>query len=200
MRFAILASGNGTNAQALLDAAASGALAPAEIAVVLCNRPGARVIERARAAGVPAVVVDHTAFPDRASFEDAMLEHLRAHGVEAVVLAGFMRVLTRRFLDPWDGRILNTHPSLLPAFPGVRSHEQALAYGVKVTGCTIHIVDAELDGGPIVLQAAVEVRDDDTADALHARILEREHELLPRAVKLMAEGRLRREGRRVRIA
>jgi phosphoribosylglycinamide formyltransferase-1 len=197
MRVAVLASGNGSNLQALVDAEARGELGPATIALVLCNRPGAGALERARDAGIATELVDHVAFADRAAFEAAMTDRLGAHGIEAVVLAGFMRVLTDAFVRAWDGRILNTHPSLLPAFPGVRAPRQALEYGVKLTGCTIHLVDASLDGGPIISQAAVPVRDDDTEDSLHARILELEHQLLPAAVRALAEGRVERRGRRV---
>jgi phosphoribosylglycinamide formyltransferase-1 len=197
MRIAILASGHGTNLQALVDAEARGELGPATIALVVCNRPGARALERARQAGIAAELVDHTAFPDRPAFEAAMLERLRGHAIDGVVLAGFMRVLTDSFVAVWQDRMLNTHPSLLPAFPGVRAPRQALDYGVKLTGCTIHLVDASLDGGPIVSQAAVPVRDDDTEDSLQARIQELEHRLLPAAVRALAEGRLQRDGRRV---
>jgi phosphoribosylglycinamide formyltransferase-1 len=199
MRFGVLISGTGTNLQALLDAEAAGRLRPAEIACVIANRPGAGGLGRARAAGKPAITVDHTLHAGREPFEDALLAALAEHGVEAVVLAGFMRLLTPRFLDRFPDRILNIHPSLLPAFPGVDAQRQAFEHGVKVTGATVHFVDAGLDAGAIVAQAPVPVRDDDTIDALRARILEREHELLPRAVALLAAGRLRRDGRRVLV-
>jgi len=199
MRFAVLVSGSGTNLQALLDAGASGALAPAEIALVLSNRPGVPALERAERAGVPAVVVDHKQFADRASFERAMLEHTAAHGVEGIVLAGFMRVLTDTFVDRWEGRMVNTHPSLLPAFPGTHGAQQAIDYGAKLTGCTIHFVDTSLDGGPIIAQTAVPVREDDDATTLQQRIQAEEHRLLPEVVKLLAEGRLQLDGRRVHI-
>jgi phosphoribosylglycinamide formyltransferase-1 len=199
VRFGVLVSGSGTNLQALLDAEASGELAPAEIACVVSNRPGVRALDRARAAGRPAIVVDHKAFAGREPFEDALLGALAAHGAGAVVLAGFMRVLTPRFLDRFPDRILNIHPSLLPAFPGVDAQRQAFEHGVKVTGATVHFVDAGLDAGAIVLQAPVDVLPDDDVDSLRERILLREHALLPRAVRLLAAGKLRREGRRVRI-
>ncbi|RMH38582.1 MAG: phosphoribosylglycinamide formyltransferase [Deltaproteobacteria bacterium] len=200
MKLAVLASGSGTNLQALLDAEAAGRLAPGEIACVLCNRPGAGALDRARAAGKPALLVDHRDYPDRAAFERAMIAALDAHRVEGVVLAGFMRILTPVFVDRYRGRIVNTHPSLLPAFPGAHGARDALAYGVKLTGCTIHFVDDSLDGGPIIAQAAVDVRDDDTPETLQRRIQQREHELLPQVVQWLAAGRLRIDGRRVTVA
>ena len=197
MRIAVLVSGSGTNLQALLDAAARGELAPAEIVCVISNRPGVRALERAAAAGVPALVVDHKQFPGREPFERALLASLAEHRVEAVVLAGFMRLLTSGFLDRFPDRVINIHPSLLPAFPGVDAQRQAFEHGVKVTGATVHFVDAGLDAGPIILQAAVPVLDGDDVETLRARVLEREHELLPRALALLAAGRLTRDGRRV---
>jgi len=199
MRVAVLVSGSGTNLQALLDAERAGTLAPAEIACVVSNRPGAGALARAQAFGKPALTVDHKLFPAREPFEDALLAVLIEHRAEAVVLAGFMRVLTGRFLDRFPERILNIHPSLLPAFPGVDAQRQAFDHGVKVTGATVHFVDAGLDAGAIVLQAAVPVADGDTVEALRARVLEREHEILPRAVSLLAAGRLVRTGRRVAV-
>lgn len=197
MRFAVLVSGSGTNLQALLDAESRGALAPATIAVVVSNRPGVLALERAGRAGKPAVCVDHRAHGSREAFEDAMLAVLRDHGVEAVVLAGFMRILTARFLGAFPHRILNTHPALLPAFPGVDAVPQALAYGVKVTGCTVHFVDAGVDTGPIIAQACVPVLDDDDDASLHARIRAEEHALLPEVTRMLAAGALLCDGRRV---
>jgi phosphoribosylglycinamide formyltransferase-1 len=198
MRFAVLVSGSGTNLQALLDAAAAGQLAPATIAVVGSNRPGVRALERAAAANVPAVVVDHRAYgADRGAFEDALLAALAPFSVEAVVLAGFMRVLTPRFLDRFPARIVNTHPSLLPAFAGAHAARDAIAYGAKLTGVTIHFVDATLDGGPIIAQRAVPIRPDDDEAALQRRIQAEEHRLLPRVVRALAQGRLACEGRNV---
>jgi phosphoribosylglycinamide formyltransferase-1 len=199
LRFAVLVSGTGTNLQALLDAEEHGSLAPAEIACVVSNRPGVRALERARASGKPALVVDHTQFADRAAFEEALLQALAGHAVEAVVLAGFMRLLTRHFLERFPDRIVNIHPSLLPGFPGIDAQRQALEHGVKISGATVHFVDAGLDSGAIIAQAAVPVLDDDTVETLRARILEREHEILPRAVQLVAAGRLARSGRIVRV-
>jgi len=197
MKLGVLVSGSGTNLQALLDAEARGDLAPGEIAVVLSNRPGVKALDRAHAAGKPAVVVDHKGFPDRASFEDGLLEVLAHHGVEAVVLAGFMRVLTPHFVARFPLRIVNTHPSLLPAFPGVDAAAQALAYGVKLAGVTVHFVDTSLDGGPIIAQVAVPVQPGDDAPTLQARIQREEHQLLPRVVQQLAAGRLTCEGRHV---
>jgi phosphoribosylglycinamide formyltransferase-1 len=193
MKLAVLVSGNGTNLQALLDAE----LAPGEIAVVVSNRPGVPALARAERAGKPAVVVDHKQFKDRSAFEDALLAVLREHAVEAVVLAGFMRVLTPRFIDAFPHRIINTHPSLLPAFPGTDGPAQALAYGVKLSGVTVHFVDSSLDGGPIIAQVAVPVLPDDDAAALHHRIQVEEHRLLPRVVQRLAAGRYACEGRHV---
>lgn len=195
MRIAVLVSGSGTNLQALLDAD----LRPAEIACVVSNRPGVQALERAAKAGKAALVVDHKAFAGREAFEAALLSVLAEHGVEAVVLAGFMRLLTAGFVSRFPERILNIHPSLLPAFPGVDGPKQAFEHGVKVAGATVHFVDAGLDSGPIVLQAAVPVLPDDDVDRLKARILAEEHKILPEAVRLLAAGALRREGRRVLV-
>jgi phosphoribosylglycinamide formyltransferase-1 len=200
MRIAVLASGSGTNVQALLDAQAAGALAPAEIVVVGSNKPAARALDRARAAGVAAVAVDHKAFASREDFEAALLAALAPHAPEAIVLAGFMRVLTPRFLAAYPDRVINTHPALLPAFPGAHAIEEALAAGVKITGATVHFVDAGVDQGPIIAQRAVPVFAGDTADTVRARIQAEEHVLLPAVVRALAQGRISCEGRRVTIA
>jgi formyltetrahydrofolate-dependent phosphoribosylglycinamide formyltransferase len=200
MRIAVLVSGNGTNLQALLDAQAQDALAPGVIVLVISNRPGVKALERAHAAQLPSLVIDHKAYDDRASFEDALLAALEAHQVEAVVLAGFMRILSAHFVDRFEHRILNTHPALCPAFPGVNAPQQAVDAGVKVTGCTVHFVDRGVDTGPILLQEAIAVLDDDTAESLHQRIQVLEHRLLPRATQLLAAGRVHcDESGRVRI-
>ena len=185
----VLASGSGTNLQAVLDAIAAGKL-DARIAVVVSNVPGAGALDRARATGVEAVVVDHTRHADRRSFDSAVVDVLRARGVEWVVLAGFMRLLTDVLLDAFPMHVVNIHPALLPSFPGVHAQRQALEYGVRVTGCTVHLVDRGTDTGPIVAQAAVPVRDGDDEEALRLRILKREHELLPRVLQWIAEGRM----------
>ena len=196
MKVAVLVSGTGTNLQALLDAEAAGQLAPASISVVVSNKPEVPALARAARAGVPAEVVPHAGLA-REVFEDRLLEVLARHDVEAVVLAGFMRVLTARFVDRFPLRIINTHPSLLPAFPGVDAAGQALAHGVKLSGVTVHFVDASLDGGPIIAQVAVAVEDADTAHALQARIQREEHRLLPLVVRSLAAGQLLCQGRRV---
>ena len=200
MNVAVLVSGQGTNLGALLAAQAAGALAPARIAVVVSNRPDVGALARAAAAGVPAVVVDHRGFADRADFERALVAALAGHAIDAVVLAGFMRILTPTFLGAFPGRVINTHPALCPAFPGTDAPAQALAHGVKVTGVTVHFVDAGVDTGPIIAQRAVPVRPDDDARSLHARIQIEEHRLLPAVVQALAAGRLRCDGRTVVIA
>lgn len=197
MKLGVLVSGEGTNLQALIDAQAAGALAPATLAVVISNNPDAPALARARAAGVPALVVDHRGLT-REAFEERLLAALAGHQVEAVVLAGFMRVLTTAFVDAFPRRIVNTHPSLLPAFPGKDAVPQALAYGVKLTGVTIHFVDTTLDGGPIIAQEAVSVLEGDDAAALHQRIQKIEHRLLPEVVRRLAAGELSCQGRIVR--
>lgn len=198
LRLGVLASGAGTNLQALLDACATGPLrGVAEVALVICNVPGAGALDRARSAGVPAELLPHGAFPDRASFDAALLDRLRAHRVELVCLAGFMRLLSPSFVAAYRGRVLNIHPSLLPSFPGLHAQRQALQAGVKITGVTVHLVDEGLDTGPIVAQTAVPVHDDDTEESLAARIRAEEHRIYPRAVGLFARG-LVIEGRRVR--
>jgi phosphoribosylglycinamide formyltransferase-1 len=199
MRFAILVSGTGTNLQSLLDKQTAGELGAAEIVLVISNRPGVVALERARTAGVKTVVVDHKQHADRPSFERALLDELNRREVEAIVLAGFMRILTDTFLGAFPNRVINTHPSLLPAFPGMHGAQQAIDYGVKITGCTIHLVAAGVDTGPIILQAPVRITDEDDHDSLQQRIQVEEHRLLPEATKLMAAGRLVCEGRRVRI-
>ncbi len=185
----VLASGSGTNLQAVLDAIAAGKL-DARVAVVVSNVEGSGALERARSAAVPVVVVDHKKHAERRSFDAAVVDVLRAHGVEWVVLAGFMRLLTEVLLDAFPMRVVNIHPALLPAFPGVHAQRQALDYGARVTGCTVHLVDRGTDTGPIVAQAAVPVLDGDDEETLRLRILRREHELLPRALQWIAEGRL----------
>lgn len=185
----VLISGSGTNLQAILDAVAEGRL-DARVRLVVSNKAGAPGLARAERAGVPTRVLSHGDYADRSSFDAALVAALRDAGVAWVVLAGFMRLLTPVFLDAFPQRVVNIHPSLLPAFPGVDAQAQALAYGVRVTGCTVHLVDAGTDTGPILAQAAVPVLADDTRDALAKRILAREHELLVRALSWIAEGRV----------
>ena len=195
MRTAILVSGRGSNMTALLNAAADPAF-PAEIVLVVSNRPDAGALDRAAMAGIETAVVDHKAFASREAFEDALDRVLRVHGVELVCLAGFMRVLTAEFVGHWQGRMINIHPSLLPSFRGLHTHERALAEGVRVHGCSVHFVVPELDAGPLIVQAAVPVHARDTADRLAARVLAAEHEAYPLALRLVASGRARLDGHR----
>ncbi len=186
---AVLISGRGSNLQALIDAAAAPDY-PAEIVLVLSNRPEAKGLVRAAAAGLPTRVIPHRDYPTRAAFEAALSEALSEAGAELVCLAGFMRVLTEAFVARWQGRLVNIHPSLLPAFPGLDTHARALAAGVKLHGCTVHLVSAEVDQGPIIGQAAVPVLPADDEAALAARVLEAEHRLYPLCLGLLAEGRV----------
>ena len=194
----ILISGRGSNMVALIDAAASGAL-PVRVAAVLANRPDAKGLEVAAAAGVVTRVVDHRLYADRESFDAAMAEAIDAYSPDLVVLAGFMRILSDGFVAHYEGRLINIHPSLLPSFPGLHTHQRALDDGVRVHGCTVHFVTPTLDHGPIVVQAAVPVLDGDDATVLAARVLEQEHRIYPLAVRWFAEGRLRLEDGRVRL-
>jgi phosphoribosylglycinamide formyltransferase-1 len=201
----VLASGSGTNLQALLDAAEAGRI-DARVAVVVCNVPGVWALDRADRAGVPSVLLPSRGV-DRAAHDRAVVKALRAHGVELVCLAGYMRLVTPEFLSAFGPgpdtrgcpRVLNVHPALLPSFPGLHAQRQALECGVRVSGCTVHFVDGGTDTGPIVAQAAVPVLDGDTEDTLATRILLEEHRLFPQAVHWFAQGRLSLEGRRVRL-
>ncbi len=197
----VLVSGGGTNLQAILDAI-EGKTLDARVCVVISNVAGAGALARAEKAGVPGVVLDHRAYPDRASFDAAIVSELRARGADYVVLAGFMRLVTPTLLDAFPMRVVNVHPALLPAFPGVDAQAQAIRYGVRVSGCTVHFVDAGTDTGPIVAQAIVPVLEGDDAESLRVRILEQEHALLPRVLQWCAEGRVAvdaRPGERARV-
>jgi len=194
-KLGVLLSGRGSNLQALIDAARRGELG-GEIAVVVSNVETARGLERARAAGIPAVFRDHRG-KTREAYDAEIVEILQAHHVDLVCLAGFMRLLSPVFVRAFPGRIVNIHPALLPAFPGKDAQRQAFEHGVKVSGATVHLVDEGLDSGPIVAQEAVSVLSSDTPESLAGRILEAEHRLYPRAVRLLLEGRCRVEGRRV---
>jgi len=198
IRIGVLISGNGTNLQAILDACREGRI-DGEVVVVISDRADAYGLERARRAGVEAIHVDPGDYPTRTAFDRALAELLLARNVDLVCLAGYMRLVRKPMLTAFPNRILNIHPSLLPAFPGLDAQGQALAYGVKVAGCTVHFVNEGMDEGPIILQAAVPVLEDDTHETLRARVQAEEHRIYPRAVQLFAEGRLRIEGRRVRI-
>jgi phosphoribosylglycinamide formyltransferase-1 len=193
-KLGVLVSGRGTNLQALIDAAKKGEMG-GEIAVVVSNVEGAFALERARQAGIPALFRDHRG-RRREDFDAELLTICREHGVEVVCLAGYMRLLSPGFVRAYAGRVLNVHPSLLPAFPGLEAQRQALEAGVKVSGATVHVVDEGLDTGPILLQEAVPVLDSDTVESLSARILEAEHRIYPRAARAMLEGRVRFEERR----
>jgi phosphoribosylglycinamide formyltransferase-1 len=195
-RIGILISGRGSNLIAILDRIAAGDL-DARVALVICNRPEAAGVEAARARGVETLILDHRDSPDREAHDRRMAEALEARDVQLVCLAGYMRLLSPWFIDRFRNRILNIHPSLLPAFPGVTAQRDALEHGVKVAGCTVHFVDETMDTGSIILQEAVPVRDDDTAESLADRILEQEHRLYSRAIALFFTGRLQIKGRRV---
>jgi phosphoribosylglycinamide formyltransferase-1 len=200
MKTGVLASGGGTNLQALIDTWQRGALAPAELAVVGVNVAGAQALDRAEKADIPTFVLSHRSFASREDFDRALAAELRGRGVELVVLAGFMRVLTPAFLDVFPHRVINIHPALLPAFPGVHAQRQAFEYGVKISGCTVHFVDAGTDTGPIIAQAAVPVLSGDDEESLQKRILAEEHRLLPAVVRAVAAGRVGVQGRRVTVA
>lgn len=194
----VLCSGRGTDLQSIIDAIGRGEV-DATIGVVLTDKPDAYALERAKKAGIKAVCVNRKEYGDRESFEKVLVEELHAAGVTLVVLAGFMRILTPYFVRSFPGHIMNIHPALLPSFPGAHAHRDVLTYGVKVSGCTVHFVDEGTDSGPIILQRAVPVLDDDTEETLGARVLEQEHIIYPQAVQLFCEGRLKVEGRHVRI-
>ena len=190
----ILISGRGSNMEALLEARL-----PARIAAVISNNPQARGLGTAQARGIATAVVDHRAFPDRAAFDAALAAEIERHRPDLVVLAGFMRIFTDTFIERHSGRLINIHPSLLPAFAGLHTHRRALAAGVRLHGCTVHFVSPALDGGPIVVQAAVPVLPGDTEDQLVVRVLAEEHRIYPQAVRWFIEGKLKLEDGRVRI-
>jgi phosphoribosylglycinamide formyltransferase-1 len=195
VRLGVLISGRGSNLQSIVDAIAAGAL-DASVAVVISNRADAQGLDRARDAGIDAVHLDPRGCANRDAYDRALADALQQRQVSLVCLAGFMRLVGAPLLEAFPQRILNIHPSLLPAFPGLEAQRQALAYGVQVTGATVHLVTSELDGGPIVLQAAVPVLPDDTVDALSARVLVQEHRIYPEAIRIVLTGRWHLEGRR----
>ena len=206
IRVGVLASGSGSNLQAILDACAAGRV-DATVAAVVCNVPGARALERARAAGVAAELLPSKGTPDRAAYDLSVVDRLRHHRVDLVCLAGWMRIVTPDFLaafgpTPASGgcpRVMNVHPALLPSFPGLHAQRQALEYGARFSGCTVHFVDAGTDTGPVIVQAVVPVHPGDDEATLSARILAEEHRIYPEAIQWFAEGRLSLEGRRVRL-
>ena len=198
VRLGVLASGRGSNLQAIIDAIEKRSL-EAVVAVVISNKADAPALERARRHGVPAIFLDPKATPGREQYDTLLLERLREHDVELIVLAGYMKIVTRVLLDAYPNRIMNIHPSLLPAFPGLTAQKQALDWGVKFAGCTVHFVTEGVDAGPIIRQAGVPVFESDTEETLSARILSEEHRIYTEAIQLFAEGRLSVEGRIVRI-
>lgn len=196
IKLGVLCSGRGSDLQSIIDSIHSGWL-KAQISVVLTDKPGVKALQRAELAGIKNICVDRKNFSSRADFEAELLKNLGE--VDLVILAGFMRILSPDFVRKFPNRIMNIHPSLLPAFPGAHAHRDVLAYGAKISGCTVHFVDEGTDSGPIILQAAVEVRENDTEDTLAARVLEQEHKIYPEAIKLYIDGRLNIVGRRVEI-
>ncbi len=198
LRLAVLASGGGTNLQSIIDQCQSEQI-DAEIVLVLSNNPDAGALARAEDAELPHCCINHRDFADRETFDQQVIAALQEAGVELVVLAGFMRIISKVFLVAFPHRIINIHPSLLPAFPGLHVQKKALEYGARFSGCTVHFVDDGVDSGPIILQAAVPILDDDTEDSLSERILQQEHKIYPQAIQLIAENRVRIEDRRVKI-
>ena len=198
LNIGVLVSGSGSNLQSIIDHIEKGLLR-AVIQVVISNNPEAFALERCRKHGIPVVIIRHQDFPNREDFDGKMIEVLNARGVDLVVMAGFMRVLTPSFLKAFPMKIMNIHPALLPSFPGLHGQQKAFDYGVKFSGCTVHFADEGVDTGPIIIQAVVPVIESDTADSLSARILKEEHRIYPQAIQLFAEGRLEVIGRRVRV-
>ncbi len=198
LRIGVLASGGGTNLQAIIDRCQDGSLA-AEIVVVITNNPAAGALARAGSAGIQTLCINHRDFSNREEFDKAVVKALQEARVELVVLAGFMRIISQTFIDAFPERIINIHPALLPAFPGLHVQQQAIDYGARFSGCTVHFVDGGVDTGPIIIQAVVPVLPEDTAETLATRILEQEHKVYPRAIQLIAEGRVRVDDRRVTI-
>jgi len=198
LKLGVLASGSGTNLQSIIDACAGGSI-DAEVVLVISNNPDAGALQRAADAGLPHTCINHRAFSSREQFDREVVGALQQAGVELVCLAGFMRLITEDFLAAFPGRVINIHPALLPAFPGIDVQRKAIDYGARFSGCTVHFVDSGVDTGPVIIQAVVPILDDDTPDTLAGRILRQEHKVYPRAIQLFAEGRLRIEGRRVRI-
>ncbi len=198
IKLGILVSGNGSNLQAIIDAIEAGGL-NARIACVVSNNPGAFALTRASRHNIPVVIHENRGFTNRSEYDAALVKILRDHGVELVILAGYMRILSEVMVTAFPNAIMNIHPALLPAFPGLHAQKQALDYGVRFSGCTVHFVDCGTDTGPIILQSVVPVEQDDTEESLSARIQKEEHRTYPEAVRLFCEGRIRLEGRHVRI-
>ena len=193
LRLAVMASGSGTNFQSMLDCINRGVL-DADIRLLVCNRPGAKVISRAEQAGIPVKVLDHTLWAERETFDAVVVDAIRESGADTVALAGYMRMLTPVFLSAFPGRVINIHPALLPSFPGIHGAEDAQKWGVKITGCTVHLVDEIMDHGSVIIQAAVPAVAGETLDELQNRIHEQEHRIYPQALQWLSEGRLRMDG------
>ena len=195
-KIVVLVSGRGTNLQALIEATQGGYI-PGEISLVISDNPQALALERARRTSIPTLVLDYNTFPHKRAYEDALLQVLEKENPYLICLAGYMRIVGKKIIAQFQQRIMNIHPSLLPAFPGLEAQKQALEYGVKVSGCTVHLVDEGMDTGPIILQASCPVEDEDTVESLSERILQYEHQIYPQAVKLFLEDKLNVVGRRV---
>lgn len=198
LKLGVLASGRGSNFQAIIDAINGGYLS-AGIEVLITDKPGAYAVDRAEANGISSLVIEHGGYSSREAYYRRIADELKGRGVELVVLAGFMRVVGKPLIDAYPMKIMNIHPALLPSFPGLHGQRQAVEYGVKISGCTVHFVDEGVDTGPVIIQSAVPVYSDDTGESLSGRILEHEHKVYPYAIKLFAEGRLEVVGRVVRI-
>ncbi|MDI6731500.1 MAG: phosphoribosylglycinamide formyltransferase [Candidatus Margulisbacteria bacterium] len=194
----VLVSGRGSNLQAVIDACESGRI-PAKVSIVISNNPQAYGLERAKKHKIPTAIIDPNQVKDKNTYELEIVKNLKQHAVQLVCLAGYMRIVGPVLLEHFTGKMINIHPALLPSFPGLHGQKQALDHAVKVSGATVHFVDEGCDTGPIILQAAVPVMDNDTEESLSARILEQEHKLYPQAIKLIAEGKIRVEGRKVRV-
>jgi phosphoribosylglycinamide formyltransferase-1 len=199
IKIAVLASGNGSNAQAIMDKIAEGVL-DAQLCLVVSNRPDAGVLKRARKADIPCAVLDHTLWADRKAYDAALVDIFKKEGVEYIVLAGYMRLVSAQFIKAFGGRVLNIHPALLPSFPGLHGGGDAMAYGVTLSGCTVHFVEEAVDSGPIIIQAAVPVRAEENLDNLMARIHALEHRIYPQALQWLAQGRISVDGRHVMLA
>jgi len=197
-RIAVLASGGGTNLQSIIDQQQTGEL-PITIALVISNNPGAGALERAQQAGISTLCINHRDYPTRENFDRALVNALQQAEVDLVVLAGFMRIITPIMLTAFPQRIINIHPALLPSFPGLNVQQQAIDYGARFSGCTVHFVDADVDTGPIIIQAVVPILAEDSAATLAERILEQEHRIYPQAIQWLAEGRVTLDGRKVII-
>jgi len=198
VKIGVLASGRGSNFQSIIDAIQEGRL-PAEVKLLITDNPDAFAIERAKKHAIEHLVLVPKAYASKGDFFDAAAKELKSRGVRLVVLAGFMRLVGKPLVDAFPNRIMNIHPALLPSFPGLHGQEQARAYGVKISGCSVHFVDEGMDTGPVIIQAAVPVKDDDTEETLSARILRCEHKIYPEAIKLFCEGKIEVVGRRVKI-